>query len=240
MNFRTRDTRFWLIASAAVAFFVVLVSWVFFISPERDSAASLRSQADDAQVTNATTAAKIAQLAKLDKNHAQLVAELRSALAGLPSDSGLPQFTEQLTAQAAAHHVTLSSMDVGDFTVPATTAPAADPTATDSTTDATATDGSDATATDTGTTEGGLPANVVSIPVTLITVGSSANQLAFLHDVRVTGPRRALVTSTQLSVAATSGTLSIDSSCTMTVSLTVYSAVRSSADRAEYAKLLQG
>jgi hypothetical protein len=247
VNLSNRDAKFWLIVGAAVAFLVLVIGWEFVISPERDSAASLRSQAADAQVQNATTAAQVATLAKLNQNQGQLVAQLHDALAGLPSDTGLPAFTQQVNAQARANHITLSSVAVGGIVAPV--AAPVDPTvgtdpsaSTDSSTsDSTdaATDGSAATTTDAAPT-GGLPADVVSIPFTLITNGSATDQLAFLHDLRVVGPRRALVTTTSFAVPATTGTVSIDSSCTMTVQLTVFAAVRSSAERAEFTKLLQG
>jgi hypothetical protein len=242
VNLSNRDSRFWLIAGAVVALLVLAIGWEFFISPERDSAASLRSEAANAQVQNATTATQVAKLARLDQNKAQLVDQLQEALDGLPSDSGLSDFTDQVNAQARAHHVTLSSVAVGGFTVPAA------PVAAD-TSAGTDTSGSDTTAAAGDTTDpaaaapaatGGLPANVVSISVTLISTGSASDQLAFLHDLRVAGPRRALVTATQMGVPATAGTVSVDGSSTMTVQLTVFSAVRTAAERAEFAKLLQG
>jgi hypothetical protein len=85
-----------------------------------------------------------------------------------------------------------------------------------------------------------LPADIVSIPITLISDGSAADQLAFLHALRVDGPRRALVTTTQLAVPPTAGKASIEPDCTMTLSITVFSAVRDQAEQAEYTKLLQG
>jgi hypothetical protein len=249
VNLSNRDAKFWLVAGAVVAFVVLVIGWEFVISPERDSAASLRSQAANSQVQNANTAAQVAKLAKLNQNQGQLVAQLHDALAGLPSDTGLPTFTQQVNAQARANHVTLSSVAVGGITAPVAPPVGTDPTAgtdpsasTDaSTSDSTdtTTDGSGATTTDAAPT-GGLPANTVSIPFTFITNGSATDQLAFLHDLRVNGPRRALVTATSFAVPSTTGTVSIDSSCTMTVQLTVFAAVRSSAERAEFAKLLQG
>jgi hypothetical protein len=238
VNFRTRDSRFWLTAGAALALVITAAAWLLLISPKRNSTAELRSQAADGEVSNAAMASKIAALAKLDRDPSQLTGELRDALAGLPSDSGLPEFTQQVTAQAAANHVTLTSIAVGAFTAPSgsttttttTTGPAADGTDPAGTTDTTAASGS--------TT--GQPAGVVSIPVTLISDGSATDQLAFLHAIRVTGPRRALITSTDLAAPATTGQTSIDNSSTMTVTLTVFSAVRSAAEQAEYAKLLQG
>ena len=86
-----------------------------------------------------------------------------------------------------------------------------------------------------------MPAGVVSIPVTLISDGTAADQLAFLHAIRVIGPRRALWSPRpHWPCGATTGTTSIATSCTMTVSLTVFSAVRTEAEQAEYAKLLRG
>jgi hypothetical protein len=226
-----RDARFWLIAGAAVAIIVMLAGWTLAINPQRNSAATLRAQAADAKVANGADAARVAALARLNRDSDQLTADLRSVLGALPSDSGLPEFTRQVTAQAVAHDITLKSIGVGGFTVPAGDAAAGTDTSTGAVTDGT----DPAVATDSG-----VPADIVSIPVTLISDGSAADELAFLHAIRVTGPRRALVTSTALAVGATTGATSIEASCTMTVSLTVYSAVRTGAEQAEYAKLLRG
>ena len=236
MKLETRDARFWLIGGAAVALVMLVAGWLLIISPQRNSTASLRIQAADAEAANAAVAAKVAGLARLNRDRGHLTFELGRVLAALPSDSGLPAFTRQVTAQAAAHDITVHSISVGGLTMPV-----GDPAAGTDTSTATVPDGTDPAAASTpATTDAGVPAGVVSIPITLISDGAAADQLAFLRAIRVTGPRRALVTSTGLSVPATAGATSIRSSCTMTVSLTVFSAVRTAAEQAEYAKLLRG
>lgn len=232
MNLQTRDARFWLMSGGVAAFVMLVAGWLLVISPQRDAAASLRSEAADGQVANAATASKIAALARLNQDPSLLATGLREALAALPSDSGLPEFTRQVTAQATAHDLSLSSIVVGGITAPS---PDADTSGT------TPTDGTDPADTSTAGTSGSvLPAGIVSIPITLISDGSAADQLAFLHAIRVVGPRVGLVTATQLSVPPTTGKASIEPDCTMTVSITVFSAVRDKAQQAEYAKLLQG
>ena len=236
MKLQTRDTRFWLIGGVALGLVVALAGWLLVISPQRNSAATLRTQAADANAENVTITAQVAALARLGRDPAQLTAALRRVLLALPSDSGLSAFTRQVTTQASANHLTLASIAVGGFAMPAADpAAVADPAAGTDGTDGTAPVAAGATA-----TTAGVPSGIVSIPITLISDGAAADQLAFLRALRVTGPRSALVTSTALTVPATVGAGSIDAACTMTVTLTVYSAVRSPAEQAELTKLLRG
>lgn len=81
--------------------------------------------------------------------------------------------------------------------------------------------------------------NLVSIAVTVNSTGPATQQLAFLHAVQVSGPRRALVTSTALATASDKAGGSIDAACKMTTALTVFSAPRTATERAQLEKLLR-
>ncbi len=166
------------------------------------------------------------QVSKLQRENGKLgslTANLRSALTALPFDSGLPTFTRQLSSQAQQNNIALTSIVVGSIT---------------STTDK----GSGASGT--GTTGTSATDNAAgktfAIPVTLISTGSLAHQLAFLKAIQVTGPRRALVNSTQLAPAADTKSTSVDASCTMTTQLTVFTAPLTPQQLAQLNKLLSG
>lgn len=208
-----QSRRAWLGGGAVAALLIMAAGWLLLIQPELSSAASLRSQAQSAQFEDSLLLAKTAQLRKQSQNLGTMRTSLADALAALPSDSGLPAFTNQLTAQAAANQVTLTSIVVGAVTAPTTAS------------------GAPATST-TGA--------VYQIPVTIISTGTLANQEAFLKAIEVTGPRRALLTSTQLTVAAGARVASIDNGASVTTQLTVFSAPRSPQESAALQKLLNG
>ncbi len=79
---------------------------------------------------------------------------------------------------------------------------------------------------------------LVSIAVTVNSIGPAARQLSFLHAIQVEGPRRALVTTTELATASDKAAGSVDGASKMTTGLTVFSAPRTAAERAQLEKLL--
>jgi hypothetical protein len=214
-----QDKRAWLGGGAIAAVLIAAVSWFIVISPERSSTTSLGTQTSAAQLQNTLTQAKITKLRRQSANLAKLQAQLASALEALPKASGLPAFTRQLSAQAAASHVAVTNISIGTIAAasadggavvpgaaaPPTTTPDA---ATPSTTPAPAT----------------APGGVFAIPVTVISSGSLKNELAFLKAIQTLGPRRALVTSTLFAPDATSATTPLDKVTTVTAQLTVFSA----------------
>ena len=210
---RAQDKRVWLGGGALAAVLIGVVGWFGVISPQLSAASSLRDQSDSARAQNSVLESKIAKLKKQNDNVGKLTASLRAALAALPFDSGLPAFTRQLSSQATKNRIVLTSLTVGSGSVTTGTGVATTPT--------------------TGTTATAL----VAIPVTLASTGSGPNQLAFLRAIQVDGPRRALVTSTQLTPAT--GT-SLDGSSTMTTQITVFSAPLTAQARAQLVKLLSG
>ena len=113
MTPRAQDKRVWLAGGAAVAVLIVAVGWLAVISPQLSSAKALDAQADSARAQNGVLAAKVATLKRQNDNVGQLRTSLRSALAALPFDSGLPTFTRQLADQATESKVALSSITVG-------------------------------------------------------------------------------------------------------------------------------
>lgn len=230
-----QDKRIWLGGGAVAAVLIAAASWFFVINPELSSADSLRSQADSATQQNQVTQAKVTSLEAKTKDLSKLTAGLQTALNALPIDSGLPTFTRQLSAQAAGVHVDLTSIAIGSVAaVSATPATATTP----GTTSGATTPGASAPATT------GAPASatgsVFSIPVTVVSTGSLVDELAFLKLIQTVGPRRALVTSTQIAPGTGAKVASIDGSATVTAQLSVFSAPLTPDQATQMQKLLRG
>jgi Tfp pilus assembly protein PilO len=191
---------------AVAALFIAALSWFMVISPLRSGAQTLRVNTAAVQTQNVALEARTATLRQQVEHRDQLVESARQALAGLPPGAQLPGFNRQLARQAHAQGVDLTSISVGASTSSAVAGAAAD------------------------------QAGTLTIPVTIQTSGSVAQQLLFLHDLQQVGPRRALVSST--SVAPGQVGTSIESSSIMTVQLTVFAAPLSAEVRAQLVGVL--
>ena len=206
-----QDRRVWLGAGLVAAVVLVAVAWLLVIAPQRSAVETLRTDTEAVELTNATLAAKTATLRKEAEGRKKLTASLQQALAALPPEDDLPEFSRQLARQAAARGVTVTGIVVGSATTPGT-APGA------------AADGAAV-----------VPPTVRAIPVTVTSTGPALQQLYFLRDIQEVGPRRALVTSTSI---VPQGEASIDLASTLTVQLTVFSAPLSDATQAQLADVL--
>jgi hypothetical protein len=235
VNPRVQDKRIWLAGGAAAALIIVAIGWVAVISPQLSSTNSVRSQTDAARAQNTVLAAAVAKLKRQNDNVGQLKTSLRAALAGLPFDTGLPTFTRQLAGQATKTRVTLSSITVGPAS---STTTAATASTTPATTAGTGAPAPTAVPTAAPPTPAGAATSVMAIPITLLSKGTNAQQMAFLKAIQVTGPRRALVSSAILAGNATVGQPSANASSTMTTQLSIYTAPLDAAGRAALAKLL--
>ena len=221
MRASTQDKRLWLCGGAIVAVLIVLLGWFYVIHPELSAASSHRDQAESARTQNIVLEGKNNKLKVQNDDAAALRAGLAAALAELPYDSGLPEFTRQVSAQATEHSMLLSSIVVGN----------AVPVVGPSTDDAGTTDTAATAAASTG---------LVTIPITVIATGLGSSQLAFLTALQVTGPRRALVTAVQIAPLGGGEAVGSDAESTMTLQLTVFSAPLSPAAQTELEKLLSG
>lgn len=210
-----QDRRLWIGGGVIVALLIVVASWFLAINPELSSADSLHGQAESAETANVASQAKLNTLKKKSEQSDQLVQSLASALDALPPEDALPALTRQLSAQANDAGVILNSITIGASG--AAGAPAGAPTAN-------------------STAGGGL----VSTSVTLTVEGTLVHQLAFLHEVQVDGPRRALVTSTQVTPNSGGSGGSIDGSSNVTIAMNVFSQPQNAQQRAELTKLLSG
>lgn len=215
MRTHLQSRRFWLGGGVAAAVLIVLAGWLAVISPQLSSTGSLKDQTAAVQQQNAVLQAKTVALKRQDVKRGALTLSLRKAVVGLPSDSALTTFTRQIAAQAKANHVSLTSVTVGS-----------------------------AAATSPGATSAGSTANAagttMAIPITLVSSGLGAGQLGFLKDLQITGPRRALVTSTQTTPTAGTTKASISGPCTMTTQLTIFTTPLTAQAQAQLQKLLHG
>jgi hypothetical protein len=233
---RTQSKRLWLGGGAVVAVVIVLIGWFGVIGPELSAAAATRDQADSARMQNVTLQAKNTKLKEQNDDVATLRASLANALAALPSDGGLPEFTRQISAQATSTSVVLTSIVV------AAAAPVAAATA------ATGTDSTDTRGTTTTGATSAPTAGLLQIAITVKATGLGDDLQAFLNEVQATGPRRALVIAVQLSPGGENGGNGGNGGngedtkglCTLNLSLNIFSAPLSPDAQAALEKLLSG
>ena len=223
MSVSTQDRRLWLCGGAIVAVLIVLLGWFYVIHPELSAASSHRDQAESARTQNIVLEGKNNKLKVQNDDAAALRAGLAAALAELPYDSGLPEFTRQVSAQATEHSMLLSSIVVGNAV------PVVGPS----------TDDAGGGTTDTAATAA-ASTGLVTIPITVIATGLGSSQLAFLTAIQVTGPRRALVTAVQIAPLGGGEAVGSDAESTLTLQLTTFSAPLSPAAQTELEKLLSG
>jgi hypothetical protein len=219
----TQSPRLWIVGGGLLCVIVTIIGWFLIVSPQLSSASSLRDQRAVQDDSNTILASKISAVKKLDIN--ELRKELATARQALPSDSGLPEFTRQLAAEAAASAVTVTSIAPGQPTIVGGTASAA----TSGTPGAT----------------GVLPSGAgktFAIPVTIVATGSTQRVLTLLQQIQQNGSRRALVTSVSLAPAST-GTAkasTLAGGATLNVQMQVFVAPKTPAAEAELEKLANG
>jgi hypothetical protein len=219
--------RFWLGGGLVLTLAIALIGWFVVMQPELAETSATRDQIESVELQNTVLAAKNARLKAENEDVEALRAGLAGALAELPADGGLPAFTRQLSSQAAAHAVTLSSVTVGTAT------PVADPAAagTAPVVDGAVTDAAAGAA---------AASDLIQITVTVAAAGLGKDLTAFLYDIQVSGPRRALVTSTQLAPADGSTGTGPDAQSTLNLTLNVFSAPVTADEQAALQKLLSG
>jgi hypothetical protein len=228
---RPQNRRLWLGGGAVVAVLILLVAWFGFISPELASTASIHDQAAAAQSQNEVLQLKNQRLKSQNDSAAGLRADLAAELKALPSESGLPAFTRQLSAEATANSVTLTSVVVGAV---APVGAAAGQSA------AAAASAATSVATTASVTPVASTGSLVQIPVTVIATGLGKNDIAFLKAIQVIGPRRALVTASQLAPIGSGAATGVNGPCTLTLTLTIFSAPLTPAAQADLQKLISG
>ena len=187
-----KGDRLWLAGGTAAGLVVSALAWFMVVSPELSNASSLDEQTLASQTQNLSLQSKIHRLQADNSNMDALVASLQQARSALPVDTGLAEYTRQLSGYATEYGVTISGITAGDPAALTSGPPAAPPAAADSTAGATAATkpAAGATATPAGQT--------YALPLTVVVKGAPVNDLRFLAAVQGPGKRAALVSGTQL------------------------------------------
>ncbi len=209
------NERVWIGGGAVSALLVAGLAWMFVINPELSSANSLNGQTSSAQTQNDVLRAKITKLRRDNSKLPALTEQLTRARAGLPATSGMTDFTRQLTTEAAAHHLTLGALTIGNAKVV----------------------GPGGAGLSSGT--GGGSTALDTIPVTITATGAAADLQSFLQEVQYAGARRVLLTSMQLAAPPASAQVApISTARSATIQLSVFVAPQSAAAEAQLRKQL--
>jgi Tfp pilus assembly protein PilO len=99
-----------LILVPLLAVALVVLSFVFLIKPQMDTAAELRQEAEDLRSQQQQTRSQIAALAQVRETSPSLEAELAAISAIIPSDPALPSAVRQLQIAAQDSGVSILSM----------------------------------------------------------------------------------------------------------------------------------
>jgi hypothetical protein len=205
------DRRVLLGGGALVTVLILAIGWFALIGPRLSATADANSQRESVELSNSQLQARVAALRKLSADPQALVASLSAALKALPMDSDVASFQRQISDEATATGVEISSVTVGD------------PSAVQG-----------------ATGQAAAPAQWMQVPVTLLTSGPAASQAKFLDGLQYTISRRALVSSVSVTPASGATAGSIDDASSMTVGLTLYYAPKSTQTQQQLQSLLNG
>jgi HPt (histidine-containing phosphotransfer) domain-containing protein len=206
----------WIAGGLAGAVILAAAAWFGAINPQLSSASALRSARTDAETQNMVLLVKTNKLRSDSLNLNDLSTQLAKRLKQLPTDSNYPELTAQLYTQAAASHVSLSSISIGAATV---------------------LNGAAAGAA-TSRAPGNPAGRIFTVPVAVVSSGTLAAQKRFLDLVQHSGPRAALVTTTKILPGANQQGSSVVAGSSMTTSFTIFVAPQSPAVAAQLAKQL--
>jgi hypothetical protein len=188
-----KGDRLWLAGGAGAGVVISALAWFMVVSPELSNASSLDEQTVASQTQNLSLQSKIHRLQADNSNMDALVASLQQARTALPVDSGLAEFTRQLSGYATEYGVAISGITAGEPASLASTAPAA------AAADAAAGSATATPATPRAAGAAASPAGqMYALPLTVVVKGTAANDLRFLGAVQGPGKRAALVSGTQL------------------------------------------
>lgn len=209
--FATR-TRVWVTGTVLLAVLISAAGWFLLISPKRAEAAELEQQTEATELSNQQLEARIAQLKEQFAELPQYQAELAAIQQAMPGDPALPTLVRTLDDMADRHEVTLMSLAPGQPAAvqqPTPTAPAAP--AEDGAAEGAEGEDADADAAGDAAAEDpaadpAVPADpaatatpvgagmvLVSVPVTLTTVGDFFASEMFLKDLQAEMTRAFLV-----------------------------------------------
>jgi hypothetical protein len=187
-----KGDRLWLAGGAVVGVVISALAWFMVVSPELSNASSLDEQTMASQTQNVSLQSKIHKLQADNSNMDALIASLLQARTALPVNTGLADFTRQLSGYARDSGVVISGITAGDPAALTSTAPAA--ASTDTAAASTSTPAATRPAAGTASPAG----QMYALPLTVVVKGTPDKDLRFLAAVQGPGRRAALVSGTQL------------------------------------------
>jgi hypothetical protein len=187
---QTRLERNLLLGGVFAAFFLMLIGYMFFISPQQGQTSDVNAQRDAAQSANLTLQTRINSLQQETKNLATYQAQVTTAQLALPSTSGLPDFLRTLQSIGSATLAKVSALTIGpptDVTAVSGGAPAAS-----------------------AKPAAGLPAaasgpHVYALAITASVSGTAAQLDHFLTQLQSVQPRAVLISELTEGVGTTTG-----------------------------------
>lgn len=193
---KTHLERIWAGGAAFVAVIVMLIAYMFFISPQRDETSQVDGRVATTRLENDSLSQRIAAMTAENKNLATYERALTNARLALPAVSGLPDFLRTLQAIGNATLTSITAVTVG------TPAPVAPPTVAP-TAAATGTSAPPSTAPSPAakTASPAAPA-IYSLAITAQVSGTSAQVEEFLRQLQSVQPRAVLITQIDVSDAA--------------------------------------
>jgi type IV pilus assembly protein PilO len=193
---RSKTERMWLVGGGLSALILLLIGYLFFISPQRSATDDVHAQADAAQLQNSKLESRISTLRAQNANLPKYQAELATARLALPSTSGLPDFLRTLQSIGNATLTDVTSITVGppvDVSTVAGAAPAAPGAA-----PATSTPSASVTTAPSGTATPGSVVtagpHVYGLSITAQVTGSPTTLNRFLTQLQSVQPRAVLLT----------------------------------------------
>lgn len=177
-----KNDRVWMAGGGVGAVVIAALAWFAVVSPELSNAASLDEQTVAAQTQNVTLQTKLNRLRADNANLDVLLGSLKQARTALPVETGLADFTRQLSGYASQSAVTVSGITAGEPTSVSSAGAGAVPAA-------------GAAVSPAGQT--------FALPLTVVVKGTAANDLRFLQAVQGPNRRAVLVSATQLTGDAT-------------------------------------
>ena len=185
-----KGDRLWLAGGTAAGVVISALAWFMVVSPELSNAASLDEQTVASQTQNVSLQSKLHRLKADNANMDALVASLQQARTALPVETGLAEYTRQLSGYATEYGVAVTGITAGEPAALTSTTPAAAPAAGASGATAAKPPAAGAAASPAG--------QMYALPLTVVVKGTALNDLRFLAALQGPGKRAALVSGTQL------------------------------------------
>ena len=111
-----RADRLWIVGGALGGVVLLLIGWLFFISPQKGETSSLRDQLATSELRQTELQHKLADLRRQNARMPQYLAQLGHDRQALPTTSSLSSFLREVQAAGDATGVAMKSMLVGSPT----------------------------------------------------------------------------------------------------------------------------